>query len=104
MLREEEELAPNLTSKEDEKLRKQIKFLFTIKDPDANKVLDRLNFLRRANGLGNLTKEEIMSKSLKSDIKKKLSADKVNKVESGIQKILKDITANKSGKFKILER
>lgn len=73
---EERDLMPGLSYKEDNSLRRNLKILFLLKDPEFESILYRINLSRKANGLPELYKQEIMSSSLKQDIKKGMKNEK----------------------------
>ncbi len=63
------ELLPHLTSKEDLALVRKMKKLHKNDPMEFEKKLKEINLRRRAEGLRNLHKNEILSKTLKKDIK-----------------------------------
>lgn len=56
----EKTLLPNIDNITNNQIKKNLKTLFLLRDPDAEKILERVNLIRRSEGLNNLTKNEII--------------------------------------------
>ena len=65
------ELLPSASSEEDVKILKQLKLLYKKDTVEFKRKLKRINLIRKSEGLEPLHKNEILSKSLKKDLKGK---------------------------------